>query len=500
MAISLTMDYLYHLSLDKLSRTIGSFALYSSNTLLTREHLCKHLPNTTLHLFYTSDGPQFSSPTSFPGLHSLICLQYAQTHPTPSPVTSPDRPQVYQYLLTGALGRNFAILPTPTLQALRTYLLRHFGTDNFTYSQSNRLVEYGLTQHTIELRTPLQGGCSIQIKGLFGTRYISPATLTLNSITDCLHSLFAFTSIYCVQQGKILQHSADPYFPIYVLGRLRGGTGNVPPIKNTHQTTAPPEKANKLRRQGASPATPPQEIGNGSSLDDQMAAGLSTDEKLLLILKETKANRPDSKKLASTVRSLENEMSSSSQRLDAVEDQIGQLQGELDQLRVNPDSKTDPPSRRSSVDTTNSTLNISPEVLSKKLRTLYFRGFPINTREHLLHWMKQQELPTYEEIYTLGSPTDTAVVLLKNDTDLWTFLCKCPNNKWLLFESQIYVALDKQVRGQNPEHTKAIRKLYRACIQIMSEKYPDSDVAQTYIYRNYNRGVVKIKNGSIYLG
>ncbi len=135
-----TIYTLYHLSLDKLSLTIGSFALYSSNTLLTREHLCKHLPNTTLHLFYTSDGPQFSSPTSFPGLHSLICLQYAQTHPTPSPVTSPDRPQVYQYLLTGALGRNFAILPTPTLQALRTYLLRHFGTNNFTYILSKQSI------------------------------------------------------------------------------------------------------------------------------------------------------------------------------------------------------------------------------------------------------------------------------------------------------------------------------------------------------------------------
>ncbi len=83
---------------------------------------------------------------------------------------------------------------------------------------------------------------------------------------------------------------------------------------------------------------------------------------------------------------------------------------------------------------------------------------------------------------------------------MWTFLRTCPNNKWILYEtSQIYVGLDNQVRGQNPEHTKAIRKLYRACracIQILNEKYPDADVAQTHVYRNYNKGIVKIKNGS----
>ncbi len=80
---------------------------------------------------------------------------------------------------------------------------------------------------------------------------------------------------------------------------------------------------------------------------------LSTDEKLLLILRETKAHRRESKKLTTTVRSLEHEMSSSSRRLDAVEDQIGQLQGEIHQLRVSPDSKFDPPSRRTSIDSTN---------------------------------------------------------------------------------------------------------------------------------------------------
>ena len=88
MAISLTIDYLYQLLLDKLSLAIGSFALYSLNLLLTREHLCKHLLHTTIHLFYTTDGPQFSMPSTFPGLHSLIFLQTVQTQPTSSLFTN----------------------------------------------------------------------------------------------------------------------------------------------------------------------------------------------------------------------------------------------------------------------------------------------------------------------------------------------------------------------------------------------------------------------------
>ena len=108
-------------------------------------------------------------------------------------------------------------------------------------------------------------------------------------------------------------------------------------------------------------------------------------------------------------------------------------------------------------------------------------------------WMRQQELPELEEIYTLGSPTDTAVVLFRDETSLWTFLRMCPNNKWLKYkDSQIYVGLDNQVRGQNPEK-KAIRKLYRARIHILSEQHPNTDVAQTHIYRNYNRGIVQVK-------
>ena len=443
MAISLTMDYLYQFIIDKLSLNIGSFALYSMNLLLTREHLCKHLTHPTVYLFYTTDGPQFSTPSAFAELQSLIFLQAVQTQPTSSPVTSPDRPQTYQYLLTGTLGRNFALLDSPTLPTLRAYLRRHFGTDNFIYTQNNQLIQFDLTHHPIELRTPLRGGSQIHIKGLFGTRYIYPTEYTLTSITDCLYSLFQCPSFYCIQQGKLLRNQVDPNFTVYVLGRLRGGVGNGSQPKNVHQSTPPPANANKLRKRDGISDFPPRELTQGSSSDEQPLTTLTTDEKLLLILRETKANRRESKKLTTTVRSLENEMSSSSRRLDAVEDQIGQLQGEIHQLRVSPDSKFDPSSRRPSLDSTSSATHLPPELVAKKLRTLYFRGFPINTRETLLHWIKQQDLPDYEDLYTLGSPSDTVAILFKNETDLWTFLRKCPNNKWILYEtSQIYVGLD----------------------------------------------------------
>ena len=299
-----------------------------------------------------------------------------------------------------------------------------------------------------------------------------------------MNTLFHFPSFYCIQQGKLLQDEVNPNFPVYILGRLRGGVGNGPPLKNVHQTTPPPNTANKLRKRDGTD-TPPRELEllQGSSSDEQPVANLTTDEKLLLILKETKANRRESKKLTKTVRSLETEMSSSSRRLDSVEEQIGQLQGEIHQLRVSPDTKFDPTSRRPSVDSTVSTPHLSPDLVNNKLRTLYFRSFPINTRDTLLHWMKQQELPQYEEMYTIGSPSDTVAVLFNIETDLWTFLRKWPNNKWIFYGSvRIYIGLDNQIRGQNPEHTKAIRKLFRACIEILKEKYPDADVAQTHIY------------------
>lgn len=135
--------------------------------------------------------------------------------------------------------------------------------------------------------------------------------------------------------------------------------------------------------------------------------------------------------------------------------------------------------------------------MAKKMRTLYFRGFPIDAKQNILQWMKQYDISGSEEIYTLGNLADTAVVIFKDENSLWTFLRQCPNNKWHTYgSSQIYVGLDNQIRGQRPEENKAIRKLYRACIQILSAKHPNEDISQTHVYRNYSRGIVKIHNGS----
>ena len=132
---------------------------------------------------------------------------------------------------------------------------------------------------------------------------------------------------------------------------------------------------------------------------------------------------------------------------------------------------------------------VSPEIIAKKLRTLYFRGFPLENRDTILAWLQQQDLPDHEEIYTIGNPTDTAAVLFQNESALWVFLRKCPNNRWKQYkDSQIFVGLDN-LRGQNPEKNKAIRKLYRACILILTEKLPEADVLPN-IYRNYNRGFI----------
>ena len=135
--------------------------------------------------------------------------------------------------------------------------------------------------------------------------------------------------------------------------------------------------------------------------------------------------------------------------------------------------------------------------MAKKMRTLYFRGFPIDTKQNILKWMEQYSIADVEETYTLGQLSDTAVVVFKDESSLWTFLRQCPNNKWHIYDSsQIYVGLDNQLRGQRPEENKAIRKLYRACIQVLSPKYPNQDISQTHVYRNYTRGIVKIHNGT----
>ena len=43
---------------------------------------------------------------------------------------------------------------------------------------------------------------------------------------------------------------------------------------------------------------------------------------------------------------------------------ITQLQGELQQMKVDPNSKFDPPSRRPSVDSTSSLPTVSPEIMA----------------------------------------------------------------------------------------------------------------------------------------
>ena len=54
-------------------------------------------------------------------------------------------------------------------------------------------------------------------------------------------------------------------------------------------------------------------------------AEMSQDDKLTLILRETKGTRKDTRKLTNSVQQLENEVASSSNRLDTVENQITSL-------------------------------------------------------------------------------------------------------------------------------------------------------------------------------
>ena len=217
-----------------------------------------------------------------------------------------------------------------------------------------------------------------------------------------------------------------------------------------HQSTPPQNSMNKLRRQDAIEAQPIED-----SSDDLMdSTTLSTDAKLDLILKSTQSNRRDTRRMTKTIRSLETEFASSSTRMDNMEQQITQLQQDIQQIKMDPLNKTDPPSRRSSVDSTTSGPPITPELMAKKMRTLYFRGFPIDTKHNILQWMNQHDIANVEDTYTLGHLSDTAVVIFKDESSLWTFLRQCPNNKWHVYgSSQIYVGLDNQLRGQHPEET-----------------------------------------------
>ena len=193
---------------------------------------------------------------------------------------------------------------------------------------------------------PLKGGFQIQIRGLFGTRLIDIATTQTSQLKQELLQLFPFQDFYLVQHGKCLINELDPHCPITVLGRLRGGMGP----SNKHQTTPPPaEKANKQRRQA--PTSPLPELEDASS-EEQPTTTMTTDDKLNLIIHQTKAARRESRQLTRTVRSLEQEFASSSSRITQVEDHTTQLQNDIQQLKVDPNSPFDPPSRRPSVDST----------------------------------------------------------------------------------------------------------------------------------------------------
>lgn len=408
---------------------------------------------------------------------------------------SPTTP-VYQYLITGALGRNFVLLSNPTLPALKDYLHVHFGTADFLFFQRGRRSTHSLVAAPIELRIPLHGGSSFCVKGIFGTCYVTLPMPTIESLHSYFFSLYPSQDFYFIQQGRLIKSYIDPQVTIYVLGRLRGG---MKPNPNKHQSTPPIADKSKQPRQNKLTSLEDKDIISSEDdlMDPRDTATMSVDDKLTLILRTTQATRRDSKHLQHTVRSLEQEFASSSTRLGTVENQLHQLQQDFNQFKVNPASSGDPPSRRSSMDSVGSNFSISPEIMAKKLRTLYFRGFPIDTRSNIVQWMKEQEIPDSDEIYTIGHLADTAVVIFKSETSLWTFLRQCPNNKWLHYKtSQIYVGLDNQIRGQRPEENKAVRKLYRACIQVLSPQYPGVDISQTHVYRSYSKNLVKVHNGT----
>lgn len=110
------------------------------------------------------------------------------------------------------------------------------------------------------------------------------------------------------------------------------------------------------------------------------------------------------------VQQLETEVDSSSSCLDTVEGQITSLQHELKQLKVEPQS------RRPSVDSNISILSQTPEVMTKKMH------FPLETRDTLITWMKQQ---TYKHYLVKKICTQLVIVQAKFKTLLEYVLRNC---------------------------------------------------------------------------
>ena len=317
MATSLTMDLLYHFLATSLGLSVGTFSLYSRDTLLSRQHECRLLSTNQIHLVLATNSPHFLCPLTLDQLNPILYLvNHVQIcpHDDTSPAVSPTSPPVYQYLLTGALGRNFVLLPAPTVAALRQYLLLQFGVDDFRFFQQGQKCTTTLSAAPIELRIPLYGGFQFVIRGLFGTRTIHLPDCSVIALLDLLRTQYGFQDFYLIQQNKPVQAYLSLYLPIYVLGRLRGG---MKPTQK-HQSTPPQNSQNKLRRQDALETHPIE-----SSSDDLMdPTNLSTDDKLDLILKSTQSNRRETRRMTKTIRSLETEFASSSTRMDNMEQQL----------------------------------------------------------------------------------------------------------------------------------------------------------------------------------
>ena len=50
------------LLINSLDLVVGTFSLFDHETLLTRQHLCKYLSTTQLHLVFTTNSPHFPYP------------------------------------------------------------------------------------------------------------------------------------------------------------------------------------------------------------------------------------------------------------------------------------------------------------------------------------------------------------------------------------------------------------------------------------------------------